>query len=166
MDCKEFRELLDLHLDRELSADAEAEARLHAKECARCHAVEQQLKRLRQSLKTLVAKNEPPQRLMREVAAIGQPWWLRTFRLRDRKAAELWSSRVALPAPIFAVLLVVVCAALLVLVQQIASKAFDITSAGKNTVQVEIPAGEPANSLMDLTRFDQGGRITLKHAPR
>jgi len=67
MDCKEFREVLDLHVDRELSAEAAVSAELHLRECGSCHLAAEELLRLRRALKEAVNRHQPPPGLAESV---------------------------------------------------------------------------------------------------
>lgn len=160
MDCKEFRELLDLHVDRELSSEAEASARLHAQECAGCRSVERQLLRLRASLKQLVAKNEPPMHLISEVQKVWQPWWKRSFHISERQTRNrFWNSRVELRAPVLGLFLLIMCAFAFLLGQRLTSLP-ETPSAKNEAIQAEKTPGSESG-LMDLSRFDLGGRVTV-----
>lgn len=75
MDCKEFREVLDLYLDAELSPEAMAAARGHLSECGRCHRVEAELLRLRQAVKQVVTQYQPPADLARRIRRPLRPAW-------------------------------------------------------------------------------------------
>lgn len=67
MDCKEFREVLDLYADSELSPEARAAAGLHLSECHACRATTEELMRLRRALKEAVAQHQPPPELVEKV---------------------------------------------------------------------------------------------------
>lgn len=60
MDCKEIREVLDLYVDGELSADAAASATAHLNECAPCRRTQEELLRLRRAVKLAVAQHRLP----------------------------------------------------------------------------------------------------------
>ncbi len=60
MDCKQFREVLDPHVDGELSPEASAAAQLHLSECLSCRRVEQQLLCLRSAVKAEVQRYDLP----------------------------------------------------------------------------------------------------------
>lgn len=70
MDCKEFREVLDLYADSELSPEAKATAGLHLSECRTCRAAAEELMRLRRALKEAVAQHQPPPELAEKVRRI------------------------------------------------------------------------------------------------
>jgi hypothetical protein len=67
MDCKEFREVLDLYVDRELSAEATAAAGLHLGECGSCRLAADGLFQLRRAVKQAVNQNEPPPELVERI---------------------------------------------------------------------------------------------------
>jgi predicted anti-sigma-YlaC factor YlaD len=151
MDCKEFRESLDLYADGELAPEAEATARVHLHECAACRRAEAELLRLRRALKRTVAQQEPPPELVRRVAALTNPRW----RL-------LWQRHVSLPAPVFALLLLLIVALLVgtvgaTLRQQSKSKQ---SAVAPPVAQQIAPANQPQSGL-DLARFDHGARATI-----
>ena len=75
MDCKEFRELLDLHVDGELSPEATLSARAHLEGCGACSRVERQLIRLRGAVKRVVKEVEPPPELERAIRKLARPEW-------------------------------------------------------------------------------------------
>jgi len=60
MDCKAFREALDLYADGELSAEAQAAAALHLSDCHACRVAAEQMQQLRRAVKEAVGRNEPP----------------------------------------------------------------------------------------------------------
>ena len=75
MDCKEIREVLDLYVDRELSADAAASASVHLNECASCRRVHQELLRLRRGVKLALAQHQPPPDLAHRIhSRLSSPW--------------------------------------------------------------------------------------------
>lgn len=69
MDCKQFREVLDLHVDGELSPEASASAQLHLSECPSCRRVEQQVLRMRSAVKAAVQCYDLPPALQRRIYA-------------------------------------------------------------------------------------------------
>lgn len=73
MDCKEFREVLDLYVDSELSAEAMASAGVHVSECAPCERAVKELLRLRQAVKEAVSKHTPSPDLTRRIRGITSP---------------------------------------------------------------------------------------------
>src|SRR5262249_5006766 len=57
---KEIREVLDLYVDGELSADAAASAGVHLSECPLCRKAHEELLRLREGVKLAVSQHQPP----------------------------------------------------------------------------------------------------------
>lgn len=188
MDCKAFRELLDLYADNQLSPEALAAASVHLSECPSCRRVNEELLRLRQAVKTAVVQHPVPPALVANVHNISQPPWRKVlFNLRQHAAnifggdsnAELhtgasdrtqrnvpfWRRRIALPLPAFALLLITVVAL-----------GIWITSLRRNSpAQAEIqptkvpavPAPSPESvGGMDLTRFDRGERAAVYKVER
>jgi len=60
MNCPEFRRVLDLYVDGELSPEAAAAASVHGSECVSCKRTEQELRRLRLIVKDAVIELHPP----------------------------------------------------------------------------------------------------------
>lgn len=67
MDCKQMREILDLYVDGELSAEANAAAGLHLAECDSCRRIERALLQLREGVKAAAAQYRPPEKLQQWV---------------------------------------------------------------------------------------------------
>jgi hypothetical protein len=67
MDCKEFREALDLYVDGELSAESLASGSAHLHECGACQRAADELQRLRRALRTAVRRHDPPPDLLRRL---------------------------------------------------------------------------------------------------
>jgi anti-sigma factor RsiW len=163
VDCKQFREALDLYVDRELSADAARAARLHLSECDACRSAERELLRLRRALKIVVSRHEPPPELVNAVRNVTRPWWSKLLRGTDAHAGPhdarpLWRRQVALPAPVFMFLL-------------LALVGFGLLAAHLQTARPERPVvrsepvspatPSPNESASDFARFDRGRRASL-----
>lgn len=163
MDCKEFREVLDLYADEELSPDAMTAARLHLAGCASCRAAERELLRLRRALKLAVSKHQPPPELVGAVRDIYQPWWRKLLRVASASgepdgSRPFWSRKVMLPVPAFMFLL-------------LALVGFGLLAARLQTTRPErpvvrsappTPATPPPNeAAFDFARFDRGARASL-----
>jgi hypothetical protein len=69
MDCLEFRRVLDLYVDGELSAEALAAASRHRSECSSCRRTEEELHRLRQKVQETVSRYQPPADLRKRIEA-------------------------------------------------------------------------------------------------
>src|SRR5260370_3062839 len=67
MDCKKLREILDAYVDRELSADANAQAEVHIAECHACRRTLGRLTRLRGAVRAAVGEPEAPADLFERV---------------------------------------------------------------------------------------------------
>ena len=114
MDCKEFRERLDRYVDGELTGEKMAGARAHLKGCASCAKAEAGLRHLRDSLKRVVNRHQPPPALGQHV--------LRSLRARRRADARrapdesrrvwtpVWRAQVVVPVPFLAALVLSVVA--------------------------------------------------------
>lgn len=73
MDCKEFREVLDLYVDEELSQEAMASAGVHLGECGACRRTTDNLLRLRRAVREAVGPDQPPPGLVNRVRRIASP---------------------------------------------------------------------------------------------
>ncbi|HWS89975.1 MAG TPA: anti-sigma factor [Pyrinomonadaceae bacterium] len=114
MDCKVFRERLDLYVDGELSGEELAGASEHLRGCASCAKAEAGLRHLRSSLKRVVNRHLPPPALEAEtLRSIRSRKSVRAGRVIDeghRDRTPVWRARVVMPAPLFAVLVLAVVA--------------------------------------------------------
>lgn len=75
MDCKEFREAMDLYLDGELAEEAVAAADLHLGECMRCRRAHERLRELRRQLQGAVRVIPMPAALEARIRAQLFPAW-------------------------------------------------------------------------------------------
>jgi hypothetical protein len=163
VDCKEFREVLDLYVDEELSPDAMTAARLHLAECASCRAAERELLRLKRALKIVVSKHQPPPELLGAVRDIYQPWWRKLLRGAGASgeatsARPFWRRKVVLPAPVFASLLLAFVAFGLWLARLQTSRP---PQPAARSAPTKPPAPQQTDAAFDFGRFDQGGRASL-----
>jgi len=78
MDCKKLREVLDAYVDRELSADAIAQADAHIAECEACCCAVEGLCRLREAVRIAVGNPQPAPELSERVRSLIAPRWYRT----------------------------------------------------------------------------------------
>lgn len=158
MDCKEFREVLDLYVDGELSPEAGGAARAHLKDCAACGRAEAQLLHLRRALRRVVSGHQPPPELANDVRrALG----LRRRSMR-RASPPFWRLKVSLPAPVFALLVAAVVgfggwAAL--------ARRPELPPGGKGAGRRVSPAATApstdARGEFDFSRFDRGERASI-----
>ena len=169
MDCKEFRELLDLYVDGELSPEATLSARAHLEGCAACSRVERQLIRLRGAVKRVVSEVEPPLELERKVRNLARPGWrkvtgplLEPSRVNagGGAAVSFWRKKIAVPVPAFALILF----GALALGGWIIS-TLNMTPSPSNPASSRRAAPQPSGSgpstAFDLTRFDRGERAAI-----
>lgn len=75
MDCKEFREAMDLYVDGELAEGAVAAADMHLAECDRCRLVHRQLTDLRRRVREVVRVVPMPPALEARIRARIFPAW-------------------------------------------------------------------------------------------
>jgi len=158
MDCKEFREKLDLYIDHELSAEAATTARSHVQKCLRCRRAEEALLEVRRGVKQVVNSHEPPPDLLANVRGVMQsggrktPGWRRNSWL---DYVPLWRQGIVLPAPLLALLLFI-AVGLVFLVNRQLRRA---PEAGESVSQAH--AEQTKNDDFDFARFDRGGRASL-----
>src|SRR5437763_7468602 len=117
MDCKGFRQTLDLYVDGELAPEATTAAQLHEQECVACRRVVATLLGIRRQMKSTVAQHQPPPELISAVRRISQPRWKRLFGISEvqgsqasgpRKFLSVWRKNIAVPLPVFTLLLIAV----------------------------------------------------------
>lgn len=169
MDCKEFRELLDLYFDGELSPEATLAARAHLEECVPCSRAERQLVLLQSRLKRVVSESEPPPVLVHNVRRLAQPVWAwlvpvlfkRPLTRREGEVTEssFWHRKITVPAPAFALLLIAIAA----LGGWVIARRSTAPAASLDAIKQ--PAPRLSTSLapkgFDLTQFDRGERPAI-----
>jgi anti-sigma factor RsiW len=169
MDCKDFREALDLYVDGELAAEANSAAQLHEQECASCRKTAVALLRLRRQMKSVVAQHQPPPELLNAVRRISQPRWKLFFGTSavqsppatgPQKSFSVWRKSVPVPLPAFALLLIAVVLGAWSVTRRITMAP---PSAPKSqVVRSTQVAGEPAKEeTMNFSRFDRGQRLSI-----
>ena len=170
MNCKEFREILDLYVDQELSAQALATAQIHVNKCPACRRAEQQLLKLKHALQVATLRHNPPPDLVTSVRSITEPRWRKLLAIRDRNAdgvvhRELWWRRnIRIPVPAFALLLVsALIFGFLFLRATLAGRSQQQPNRAAAIKSTQIEASVAAT---DLSSFDHGGRATLYKASR
>jgi len=170
MDCKEFREVLDLYVDQELSFDASTAARIHLNECSTCRRAERELIRLRRALKLVVSQHQPSADLVSAVRRITQPRWRRLFDITKRKpnAADvararrsLWRETIKLPMPVFMLLVIAVVTVTVVFTRRRMFSAPPSAGVYSKTEAIKPADLGPPFEAADLSRFDHGGRASL-----
>lgn len=166
MDCKEFREVLDLYVDKELSAEAFTAAQLHSGECASCLAAERDLLSLRQLLKANNAPHQLPDGLVEAVRRISRPWWKPIFRnskasVPSTRPGAVWRKQITVSAPafVFVLLVGIVCGLFAGRLRTTQTPELQ----GSHSVDI---ATTPAASTGEFARFDHGGRPSLYKEPR
>ena len=163
MDCKEFREVLDLYVDGELTSEASTEASFHLKECARCRKAEREILRLRNAMKSAVSKHKPPPELVNAVRRISKSSWPTVRGVGSERQTSigrlLWSEKVALPAPVLALILLAVVG-LAIVTGYLTTRATEPTVALREASQTQIRKLS-IQDPMDVSRFDKGDRAIL-----
>jgi anti-sigma factor (TIGR02949 family) len=99
MDCKKLREMLDAYVDRELSADAAAQAEAHIAECRSCRRAVEGLARLREAVRTAAGKPEVPQQLLARVQGSLSPRWHRAVAIQAIAATLVLAGVLTLFVP-------------------------------------------------------------------
>ena len=168
MDCKEFREILDLYVDEELSPEAFAAAHIHLSDCHACRRAESTLLKLRSNLKLTVSQHQPPPDLVRAIRGITQPRWRKGLGSTHGTAATqisglFWRSWIRLPVPVFAVLLI----AMITFGLLFMSRVFRPVERARNVSTTTQPErGQSSVEAGDFSQFDHGGRASLYKLPR
>jgi predicted anti-sigma-YlaC factor YlaD len=160
MDCKEFREVLDLYVDGELSAESMLAGQSHLKGCTGCSRVARQLGLLRNSVKRVVNQFDPPVELVDKIAAVASPGWLRLLRGLPRSAQVVWRQKVSVPMPAFALVLAVIMTLGIWMISRRAAATPPESLRRPSVVNTEAPA--PESRGLDFTQFDRGERAAIE----
>ena len=147
MDCN-LTEKVSLLIDRALAAEEEERMRIHLAACAECQQVEQDFIRLRQQIKSYVPHTDP--------FAERQALW----RILTSRKASLWRRKVALPAPVFAVMLVILLAFAAWSMFIRAPRNSPADQQARNDPS-RSGLGQPDSGKTDFSRFDHGGRTVI-----
>jgi anti-sigma factor (TIGR02949 family) len=99
MDCKKLREVLDAYVDRELSADAAAQAEAHIAECGACRRAVEGLAKLREAVRTAAGKPEAPPQLLARVQGSLSPRWHRAAVIQAMAATLVLAGVLTLFVP-------------------------------------------------------------------
>ncbi len=99
MDCKRLREVLDAYVDRELSADAIAQADAHIAECDACRRAVEGLSRLREAVKTAVGNPHPSPGLSQRVRSLIAPRWYQAAAVQAVAATLILAGALAFFVP-------------------------------------------------------------------
>lgn len=99
MDCKKLREVLDAYVDRELSADAAAQAEAHLAECSACRRAVEGLARLREAVRAAAGKPEAPVQLLQSVQSSLLPRWHRAAVVQAIAATLILAGALTLLVP-------------------------------------------------------------------
>jgi anti-sigma factor RsiW len=174
MDCKGFRETLDLYLDGELAPEATSAAQLHEQECDSCHRAAASLLHLRRQMKSAVAQHQPPPELVNAVQRISQPAWKRWFGMSDlsgfpgsasRKSFPVWRKNITVPLPVFALLLIAVAFGAW-LVSRRPGKVPSSIPKAQSEPAIQAAGGPAGGEVMAFSRFDRGQRASIYKMPR
>lgn len=147
MGC-DFSDRVSLLIDGVLSSSDAEQMRKHMTACRVCRQVEQDFLSLRRQIKSYEFNDDP--------IAQRQTLW----KVLASQSVPIWRRKIALPAPVFA-LLVVALMALGVL--SVFMRAASPTSESARRLR-GVPAETGANNeaaMMDLSRFDRGERAMV-----
>ena len=168
MDCKEFRERLNLYVDGELAAESANEAREHLKGCSSCAKAEAGLRHLRSSLKRVVNRHQPPPELERDVLRSLRSRRRGTFihagRARDesrRAGTPVWRSKVSVPLPFFALLVLSLVALVGWLLFARGPAREEVSTRRSAPFASPAPPGE-ASGGFDFSRYYNGERASIQ----
>jgi anti-sigma factor RsiW len=176
MDCKEFRELLDLYVDDELSPEAMASASVHSTECESCRRAKAELSRLQHTVKRVVLQYDPPADLVQRVKSVSHSAWERRMGslrsgprassaaaeqavcLRSAAKTPLWRRQIALPVPVFILLLVgLLFSGVWLAVIRKTNQPLEAI----NKTSSEVTRSNVLQDETDIARFDHGGRAAI-----
>ncbi|HKC63159.1 MAG TPA: zf-HC2 domain-containing protein [Pyrinomonadaceae bacterium] len=148
MDC-DFTERISLLIDGELSESDATEARAHLATCAACQSAQKDFLLVREEIKSYATSPDfiAQRRALRQILGSKKP--------------PLWKRRVALPAPVFALLLF----ALVSLGVWVAAMRRTVPTAAEQKPAKVSPApqnhAQDSQSGIDLARFDHGERAAI-----
>ena len=160
MDCKEFRQLLDLYVDGELSPEASFSALEHMESCVRCKRAHSQLLFLREAVKRVVKQSEPPSELVKKVKGITRSPWDRAPRIAGPPQPEarmsFWRRKISIPMPVFGLLVLTVLVGGIWFINT--RRTSELTT---KVVQRDVSDRSTDLGAFDLTQFDQGQRAAI-----
>jgi anti-sigma factor RsiW len=144
MSC-DFTERVSLLIDAELTPADTEQVRNHLSECPICQRAERDFTRLRHQIRSHEFESDP--------VAQRQTLW----RILASQDIPLWHKKVALPAPVFAFVVVVLFAlgAWLVYSRSGSTRPPTIERTGEPGARGPIEGG------VDVSRFDQGQRAVI-----
>jgi len=169
MDCKEFREKLDLYVDGELAAEATSAAQFHERECPSCQRAAAALMSLRRQIKSEVARHQLPPELVHAVQRIPQTAWKRLLGISDlrrtpgispRHSFSVLRKNFTVPLPVLALLLVAVTLGAWFVSRRTAKVPAPLPNT--QLVWTTQVGGQPPNGdAMNFSRFDHGQRAFI-----
>ena len=160
MDC-EFSERVSLLIDGEMSDEESEQVREHVKGCAVCRQAEQEFLHVRQQIRSYRSKTDSYSAARALIEITG------------RKTTRWWEKKIALPAPAFALMVLVMLALLSwsLFVRPVATGPVatgpGTTGPGALDRATRLPVGEqPAAGEQDFSRYDHGERAVIYKARR
>ena len=146
MDC-DFTEKISLFVDGELSPDESERVGRHILACPVCKLTQEDFLRLRQEIKSYDFKPGP----LAESQALD--------RILSSQKTPLWKRRVALPVPVFALILILLIASGLWSVSSLLAKPQP--PGGGIRAEKRFDETTPPQTGLDLSRYDGGGRAVI-----
>lgn len=150
MDC-EFLERVSLLIDGEISGEESEQVREHITGCAVCRQAEQEFLHVRQQIRSYKSKADSYSagRALREITG--------------GKIIRWWEKKIALPAPAFALMVLVMLALLSwsLIVRPAATGPGAVDRARRLPVSDQPDAGQ-----QDFSRYDHGERAVIYKARR
>lgn len=145
MSC-DFTERVSLLVDGELAPAEVEQTRKHLTECLVCHQMEQDFLGLRDQIRSYEIETEP----------LAQRQTLRNV-LASQKV-PLWQRRIALPAPVFALVVVAVLAlgTWVLFIRGLRSAAPDV-----RVTNAPAQTGQPEPGGVDFSHYDRGERAVI-----
>jgi hypothetical protein len=154
MDC-EFLERVSLLVDEEMSREESEHVRRHIAACAVCRRAEQDFLLVRQEIRSYgtARDSQSARQALREITG--------------GKGTSWWGKKIALPAPAFALMALLVIALLSwSLVRSIPFAPGTRERAAKPPVIDKPAINQPGASQADFSRYDRGERAVIYKARR
>jgi anti-sigma factor RsiW len=153
MSCN-FTEKVSQWIDGELVAEEAEQVQLHVSACAICQRAQEDFFLLREQISEYPIKRDHAAE-RRTLAGI-----LGTERV------PLWRRKVALPAPAFALVVLLIVALSAWMIATRATKSPLQTAVQSTNPAVEKPSAQTAKDNVDFSRFDRGERAVIYAARR
>ena len=169
MDCKAFRETLDLYVDGELAPEANSAAQLHERECSSCRKARAALLNLRRQMKATVAEHKPPAELMNAVRGISEPRWKRFLGISSPRhpsvisgdrTHSIWSKTITMPLPVLALVLIAITLGAWFISRR-GERSSPLIPGTQTAPASKLPPRAAGGEVLSFSRFDRGQRASL-----